>query len=167
MAYIPESKLLSLVTAKFRTNLSRQLALLSAVPSTPSLQRTTGFLKNVATVHTQQEDYNDSSKESILREMVGTSDDADSDSNDDDLLANAVSSGKVSVQRFKGLGEMMPEQLWTTTMDPERRTLLQVTMDDAAIADQTLSILMGDSVAPRKSFISTNAENLRMVDLDF
>ena len=59
MAYIPESKLLSLVTAKFRTNLSRQLALLSAVPSTPSLQRTTGFLKNVATVHTQQEDYND------------------------------------------------------------------------------------------------------------
>lgn len=57
MAYIPESKLLSLVTAKFRTNLSRQLALLSAVPSTPSLQRTAGFLKNVATVHTQQDDY--------------------------------------------------------------------------------------------------------------
>ena len=59
MAYIPESKLLSLVTARFRTNLSRQLALLSAVPSTPSLQRTTGFLKNVATVHTQQDDYKD------------------------------------------------------------------------------------------------------------
>lgn len=57
MAYIPESKLLNLVTARFRTNLSRQLALLSAVPSTPSLERTTGFLKNVATVHTQQEDY--------------------------------------------------------------------------------------------------------------
>jgi len=56
-AYIPESKLLSLVTARFRTNLSRQLALLSAVPSTPSLQRTAGFLKNVATVHTQQEEY--------------------------------------------------------------------------------------------------------------
>ena len=56
-AYIPESKLLNLVTAKFRTNLSRQLALLSAVPSTPSLQRTTGFLKNVATVHAQQDDY--------------------------------------------------------------------------------------------------------------
>ena len=57
MAYIPESKLLSLVTAKFRTNLSRQLALLSTVPSTPSLERTAGFLKNVATVHTQQNDY--------------------------------------------------------------------------------------------------------------
>ena len=111
--------------------------------------------------------YNDSSKESILREMIGDSDNTDSDSNGDDLVAQAVSSGKVSVQRFKGLGEMMPEQLWTTTMDPERRTLLQVTMEDAAIADQTLSILMGDSVAPRKSFISTNAENLRMVDLDF
>ncbi|VEU44499.1 unnamed protein product [Pseudo-nitzschia multistriata] len=62
-AYIPESKLLNLVTARFRTNLSRQLALLSAVPSTPSLQRTTGFLKNVATVHTQQEDYSRTNKD--------------------------------------------------------------------------------------------------------
>ena len=112
--------------------------------------------------------FNDSSKESILREMVGNSASVDSDGKDDaDLVAASLSSGKVTVQRFKGLGEMMPAQLWDTTMDPERRTLLQVTMDDASLADQTLSILMGDAVAPRKSFISTNAENLRMVDLDF
>ena len=77
-----------------------------------------------------------------------------------------VSSGKVSIQRFKGLGEMMPEQLWSTTMDPVRRTLLQVTVNDAALADQTLSILMGDAVAPRRNFITSQAENLQIVDLD-
>jgi len=116
--------------------------------------------------------YDDASKNSIIREMVGTSsnddDDANGGSNDNtDDVDNALSSGKVTVQRFKGLGEMMPEQLWSTTMDPERRSLLKVTMEDASIADQTLSILMGDAVAPRKNFISTNAEHLRMVDLDF
>ncbi len=109
--------------------------------------------------------YNESSKESIIREMVSLPSNDGEDGADS--VADALSSGKVTVQRFKGLGEMMPEQLWTTTMDPEHRTLLQVTMEDAAIADQTLSVLMGDSVAPRKTFISTNAENLRMVDLDF
>ena len=64
-AYIPESKLLNLVTAKFRTNLSRQLALLSAVPTTSSLQRTTGFLKNVATVHTQKDDFLDAAADGL------------------------------------------------------------------------------------------------------
>jgi DNA gyrase subunit B len=61
---------------------------------------------------------------------------------------------------------MMPQQLWSTTMDPEQRTLIQVTIPDAAIADQTLSILMGDAVAPRRNFISTHAENLSVDDLD-
>lgn len=78
----------------------------------------------------------------------------------------ALSTGRVSVQRFKGLGEMMPEQLWTTTMDPERRKLIQVTLADGAVADQTLSILMGDAVAPRRNFISTHADNLNVDDLD-
>jgi len=79
---------------------------------------------------------------------------------------DAVASGKVLIQRFKGLGEMMPNQLWTTTMNPETRTLMKVTASDAAVADQTLSILMGDASAPRRKFISNQAENLKVDDLD-
>ncbi|MBA3874325.1 MAG: DNA topoisomerase IV subunit B, partial [Anaerolineae bacterium] len=72
---------------------------------------------------------------------------------------------KVGVQRYKGLGEMNPEQLWETTMDPATRTLLQVTIDDAAEADRVFDMLMGSSVPPRRRFIQTHAKSVRNLDV--
>ena len=72
---------------------------------------------------------------------------------------------KVTLQRYKGLGEMNPEQLWETTMNPEKRTLLQVTIEDAAAADRTFDMLMGSSVPPRKRFIQTHAKQVRNLDV--
>jgi len=84
-----------------------------------------------------------------------------------ELLYYIKEEGKrgMTIQRYKGLGEMNPEQLWETTMDPERRTILQVKLEDAGAANEMFSVLMGDQVEPRRKFIEDHAHEVRNLDI--
>ncbi|NBS41184.1 DNA topoisomerase (ATP-hydrolyzing) subunit B [bacterium] len=90
---------------------------------------------------------------------------AEAEENPDGATALEVGGVKVNVQRYKGLGEMNPEQLWETTMNPETRVMMRVTIEDAEKADDTFDVLMGEDVASRKHFIQTHAKNVQNLDI--
>ena len=91
--------------------------------------------------------YSDAEKEKMIKEMTKKADE------------------KIGIQRYKGLGEMNPEQLWETTMNPENRVLKKVNIEDAVTADKMFDVLMGDDVEPRKNFIQAHALSVKNIDI--
>jgi len=121
--------------------------------------------------------YSDKEKNEVIKEMGGetaiieeTEADEEAPATEEEVAAAEKEKAKkaavrINIQRYKGLGEMNPEQLWETTMDPARRVMKQVTIEDAAKADETFEMLMGGDVAPRKHFIHTHAKNVENLDI--
>ena len=119
--------------------------------------------------------YTEEEKEKIIKEFGGFKAEITENPAEDDtageneeageIKAKAKKAPKIIIQRYKGLGEMNPEQLWDTTMNPETRIMSQVTVDDAALADKIFDMLMGGDVAPRKKFIQTHAKKVENLDV--
>ncbi len=109
--------------------------------------------------------YDDYEKDDILKRLKSDKKNFKDEIEESEKNEETQTKGNVVISRYKGLGEMTPEQLWTTTMNPETRTILQVTLENAADADRTFSILMGDEVEPRREFIEKNAKFVKNLDV--
>ena len=116
----------------------------------------------------EQYAFDDEERDEIIKRFKGDKTPAVADPNEEQIVSEegiVQKPGGIIISRFKGLGEMNPDQLWSTTMNPDTRTILQVGIENAGEADRTFSILMGDEVQPRREFIEKNAKYVRNLDV--